>query len=103
MIYRKIPSLALTLSVLALLTITKVKAQTDPSDIQGIKPDMGKAIVIPFDDLVIAAVVEGKNTSASQTFQYDALGRLVRVIDPTNGNRRYNYDAADNRTSVTND
>lgn len=77
-------------------------AQTEPSDISNLSPDLGKVIVIPFDDLVIGAIREGKNTLAQQTFQYDALGRLIRVIDATNGNRRYNYDAADNRTSVTN-
>ena len=77
-------------------------AQLLPSQITSLKPDIGKVIIIPFDDLVVAAVKEGENTPAQQTYQYDALGRLVRVVDSTNGNRTYNYDAADNRTSVTN-
>ena len=38
--------------------------------------------------------------SAKIEYRYDALGRLVKVIDPVNGNRSYVLDAAGNRTDV---
>lgn len=36
-------------------------------------------------------------------YQYDALGRLVKVVEPVNGDRDYDYDPAGNRQSVTED
>ncbi len=42
-------------------------------------------------------------TSESQNivYKYDELGRLVCVIDPFAGNRKFDYDNAGNRKSVT--
>ena len=34
-------------------------------------------------------------------YTYDALGRLILVKDPVNGDRNYNYDAAGNRNNVS--
>jgi YD repeat-containing protein len=42
------------------------------------------------------AIAQTKTT----TYEYDALGRLTYVIDPVNGNRDYDYDAAGNRRVV---
>lgn len=33
-------------------------------------------------------------------YRYDELGRLTRVIDPNNGDRQFQYDAAGNRVTV---
>ncbi|MDF2176839.1 RHS repeat protein [Aliiglaciecola sp. CAU 1673] len=45
-------------------------------------------------------VLGGADTAVTLTYQYDALGRLIKVIDPYNGDRDYEYDAAGNRKSV---
>lgn len=43
-------------------------------------------------------------SSASQEiiYQYDALGRIICVQDAIAGNRKFDYDAAGNRTHVSN-
>jgi len=43
------------------------------------------------------------DSSQIQEYIYDALGRLVQVIDPQNGNREYTYDEAGNRKEVKED
>ncbi len=41
---------------------------------------------------------ESTNISfAKKSYQYDALGRLIAITDPLNGNRKYEYDPAGNR------
>lgn len=40
-------------------------------------------------------------TSSSVSYQYDALGRIICVEDPTNGDRDFDYDDAGNRSNVT--
>ena len=49
--------------------------------------------------LAFAAPVRAQSVTIE--YEYDALGRLKEVKDPTNGDRIYNYDAAGNRTNVT--
>jgi hypothetical protein len=40
------------------------------------------------------------NAPDSKVYRYDALGRLVCVVDHTNGDRKYTYDEAGNRENV---
>lgn len=42
-----------------------------------------------------------RNVAVTYTYKYDALGRLVKVVEPVNGDRQYDYDEAGNRTAVT--
>lgn len=58
-------------------------------------------VSVAFSTAILLAALESRAQSVTQLFEYDALGRLVTVIDPHNGDRDYGYDPADNRTSVT--
>ncbi len=51
--------------------------------------------------VVLIASAIPSHAQVTLEYEYDALGRLVVVTDPTNGNRTYNYDDAGNRTSLT--
>lgn len=54
------------------------------------------------------AIAAGNNTAtnfslsgqSTLSYDYDALGRLVGVVDPLNGSAVYNYDAVGNVTSI---
>jgi YD repeat-containing protein len=52
-------------------------------------------------DIAIDLVNFEISTSTTISYRYDALGRLVCVVDPTNGEREYQYDAAGNRENVS--
>ncbi len=60
------------------------------------------SICSPLSGAVTVTVNRGPTTPVEVIvrYEYDALGRLVKVNDPLNGNRNYHYDAAGNRTSV---
>lgn len=45
-------------------------------------------------------LVQGAGQPIVNSFTYDALGRLTNVTDTFNGDRKYQYDPAGNRTSV---
>ena len=51
-------------------------------------------------DIALDEIKLTENASYQKRFEYDALGRLVEVIDDINGDRVYTYDAAGNRTVV---
>lgn len=57
-----------------------------------------------FSTFLLMCVVTFPTTSlyaGTLKYQYDALGRLTYVEDPTNGNRDYDYDSAGNRLLVS--
>jgi YD repeat-containing protein len=41
-----------------------------------------------------------RGVAVTYTYKYDALGRLIKVIEPVNGDRQYDYDDAGNRKVV---
>ena len=50
--------------------------------------------------LALLACAGKLGAATTVTYKYDALGRLTFVIDPSNGNRDFDYDPAGNRTNV---
>lgn len=46
-------------------------------------------------------VIQSAGQPTVNSFTYDALGRLINVTDTINGDRKYGYDAAGNRTQVS--
>jgi len=89
--------------LLIIFLCSPAAAQNQPSDIVNLSPtSAGRTLFIRYKNYLIPISAEGEVSVAQQSFDYDELGRLVRVFDSINGNRSYNYDAADNRTSVTN-
>jgi YD repeat-containing protein len=43
------------------------------------------------------------NSPVTLQYQYNSLGRLIKVINPENGDKNYEYDDAGNRLSVVKD
>lgn len=52
-------------------------------------------------DIALDLVSFTSSASASIVYRYDALGRVVCVVDNINGDRAFTYDAAGNRDVVT--
>ncbi len=51
--------------------------------------------------VVMALLTSSATAQVSQTYSYDALGRLTKVTPSSGTPVCYNYDSADNRTSVS--
>ncbi|WP_089928632.1 RHS repeat domain-containing protein [Caulobacter sp. UNC279MFTsu5.1] len=51
--------------------------------------------------LCFAAAPSWATAAETQTYTYDALGRLTKVVSTNGRVTEYTYDAANNRTQVT--
>ncbi|TWB09305.1 YD repeat-containing protein [Nitrospirillum amazonense] len=51
--------------------------------------------------LVATALFAGAGWAGDTKYEYDTLGRLTKVTQPSGATTTYNYDAAGNRTAVT--
>ena len=60
-------------------------------------------VVILFATTFIVITGKGQTSPSGKTiaYKYDALGRVICVIDSKNGTRKYRYDPAGNRLAVT--
>lgn len=52
-------------------------------------------------DIALDEIQFSTANSTTLNYGYDALGRVICVEDPTNGNRDFDYDDAGNRTNVS--
>ena len=52
-------------------------------------------------DIAIDEINFETSTNSTISYRYDALGRVICVIDDNNGEREYQYDAAGNRKNVS--
>lgn len=63
------------------------------------------ALAQPNSDYIVvneaSLIVQTAGSSVTNSFTYDALGRLTNMSDTVNGDRKYIYDPAGNRTNVS--
>jgi len=65
------------------------------------KSPSSRSLILGVAAVAAVAAGHGAATADATTYQYDALGRLVKVIYENGATTTYAYDANNNRTQVT--
>ena len=62
---------------------------------------IAETVFIKYKNYLIPIQPPGPKPPEAISYEYDALGRLVKVANENVGDKEYEYDAAGNRSSVT--